>query len=59
MGGAKNAYRDAVLFNAAAALVVAERASDLKEGVGLAADSIDSGNAKAAVEALARVSSAA
>ncbi len=59
LGGAKNAYRDAVLFNAAAALVVAERASDLKEGVGIAAESIDSGKAKAAVEALARVTSAA
>jgi len=59
LDGAQNAYRDAVLFNAAAALVVAERASDLKEGVGLAAESIDSGKAKAAVGALARVTSAA
>ena len=58
LDGAKNAYRDAVLLNSAAALVVAEKASDLKEGVAMGADSIDSGAAKRAVEALARVTSA-
>lgn len=58
LAGAKNAYRDAVLLNAAAALVVAERAGDLKAGVEIAAESIDSGKAKNAVEALARVTSA-
>ncbi|WP_342075913.1 anthranilate phosphoribosyltransferase [Yoonia sp. SS1-5] len=53
--GQKNAYRDAVLLNAAAALVVAEAAQDLPQGVEIAIDSIDSGKAKAAVMALAKV----
>jgi len=57
--GAQGAYRDAVLFNAAAALVVAEKASSLTEGVDLARISIDSGAAKAKVEAVARITSAA
>ncbi len=52
--GAPSAYRDAVLLNAAAALVVAEAAADLKEGAALAAESVDSGAAKARLEALAR-----
>ena len=58
LDGAKSAYRDAVLLNAAAALVVADKAEDLKSGVELAAESIDSGAAQARIEALARVSSA-
>jgi anthranilate phosphoribosyltransferase len=52
--GVPSAYRDAVLLNAAAALVVAEKAADLKEGAALAAESVDSGAAKARLEALAR-----
>ena len=59
LDGAKSAYRDAVLLNAAAALVVADKAEDLKSGVELAAESIDSGAAQARIEALARVSPAA
>ncbi|GHE01306.1 anthranilate phosphoribosyltransferase [Defluviimonas sp. 20V17] len=58
LGGEKGAYRDAVLLNAAAALVVADRAADLKAGVEIAAESIDSGAAKAKVEALALVTQA-
>jgi anthranilate phosphoribosyltransferase len=42
--------RDVVLLNAAAALEVAGRASGLAEGVEVAARSIDSGNAAAALE---------
>ncbi|MCR9068880.1 MAG: anthranilate phosphoribosyltransferase [Rhodobacteraceae bacterium] len=57
--GAPGAYRDAVLLNAAAALVVAEQAGDLKAGVEMARESIDSGAARRAVEGLARVTSAA
>lgn len=56
--GASGAYRDAVLLNAAAALVVADKAADLKEGVDLARKSIDSGAAKAKLEALVEVSNA-
>ncbi|MCL3883453.1 anthranilate phosphoribosyltransferase [Marivita sp. GX14005] len=56
LDGAKGAYRDAVLLNAAAALIVADRADDLKTGAEMAAESIDSGAAKARVDALARIS---
>jgi anthranilate phosphoribosyltransferase len=59
LDGAKNAYRDAVLLNAASALLVAGKAADLKEGTAMAIESIDSGAAKRAIEALARVTSAA
>lgn len=54
--GEKGAYRDIVLINAAAALIVADKASDLKEGVALAAEAIDSGKALKVLEALVRVS---
>ncbi len=52
LDGASGAYRDIVLLNAAAVLVVAERASDLREGAGLAAQSIDSGAARTALDKL-------
>ena len=55
LDGATGAYRDAVLLNAAAALVVADRAATLKDGVALAAASIDSGAAKAKLAALVRL----
>jgi anthranilate phosphoribosyltransferase len=45
--GAPGAYRDTVLLNAAAALVVAGKAAGLLEGVRLAAASIDEGKARA------------
>jgi len=48
-GGPK---RDIVLMNAAAALVAAGKAKDFKEGVALAASSIDSGSARAKLEGL-------
>jgi anthranilate phosphoribosyltransferase len=44
--------RDIVLANSAAALVAAGRAADLLEGVRLAAESIDSGAARAKLDAL-------
>ncbi|PZQ51236.1 MAG: anthranilate phosphoribosyltransferase [Rhodovulum sulfidophilum] len=53
LDGEPSAYRDAVLLNAAAALVVAERAGDLVEGVDLARASIDSGAAREKAERLA------
>ncbi len=56
--GAKGAYRDTVLLNAAAALIVAGRAASLREGVGLAAASIDGGAALAALETLKRETAA-
>lgn len=53
-----SAYRDTVLLNAAAALIVADLAGDLREGVSIAAGSIASGAALAALESLRRVSAA-
>lgn len=50
--GERGAYRDIVLLNAAAALVVAERADDLAEGVDQAAQVIDDGRAEKALKAL-------
>ncbi|NUB43723.1 anthranilate phosphoribosyltransferase [Fertoebacter nigrum] len=55
LDGATGAYRDAVLLNAAAALIVADRVATLPEGVAMARASLDSGAAKAKVAALARI----
>lgn len=52
LAGAKNAYRDIVLFNSAASLIVADKVSNLKDGVELAAQSIDSGAASDTLEKL-------
>jgi anthranilate phosphoribosyltransferase len=52
LGGAKGAYRDIVLLNAGAALVVGGKAADLRDGVALAAASIDGGAARGALERL-------
>lgn len=56
LAGAKNAYRDVVLFNAAASLIVADKVTDLKEGVAMAAQSIDSGSAASTLNELVAVS---
>ena len=45
LSGVSGPRRDVVLLNAAAALVVAGRASDLRDGVRLAAAAIDDGRA--------------
>jgi len=50
--GARGPQRDIVLVNAAAALVAAGRTDDFREGMALAAAAIDSGAARAKVEAL-------
>lgn len=50
--GERGAYRDTVLMNAAAALMVADRAADLREGVARAAEAIDAGRAAAVLDAL-------
>jgi anthranilate phosphoribosyltransferase len=57
LSGAPGAYRDIVLLNAAAALVVSDRAADLAEGAALAAAAIDDGRAARALENLARITS--
>jgi anthranilate phosphoribosyltransferase len=52
--GAPGAYRDMVLLNAAASLIVAGRAADLREGVSLAEAALDRGAALDVMERLVR-----
>ncbi len=54
--GEHGPFRDIVLFNAAAALVIAGKAGDLKEAVSKAAQAIDSGEAKARLKKLVQIS---
>jgi len=56
LDGEHGAYRDIVLINAAAGLLVADRVSDLKAGVALAAGQIDSGAARATLDRLVAIS---
>jgi anthranilate phosphoribosyltransferase len=58
LAGARGPARDIVVLNAAAALAVADRAPTIAAGIAPAAESIDSGAAKAALEKLIRVSNA-
>ena len=55
LAGEKNAFRDIVVLNSAAAIMVAGKAHDLKKGAALAIAAIDSGKAKAALETLKRI----
>lgn len=48
--GARGAYRDTVMFNAAAALMVAGRTQDWSEGASMAAEAIDSGATRTLLE---------
>jgi anthranilate phosphoribosyltransferase len=57
--GASGAYRDAVLMNAGAGLVVSGLAATLSDGVAMAADAIDSGRARAALRKLVALSNEA
>ncbi|MFI4949016.1 MAG: anthranilate phosphoribosyltransferase, partial [Alphaproteobacteria bacterium] len=52
LAGEKGPLRDIVLLNTAAALIVAGRAANLREGVAIAADTIDSGKAAQVLERL-------
>lgn len=52
LAGAKGAYRDVVLLNAAAAFLVADQVETLREGVARAVGAIDSGAAAQALERL-------
>jgi len=56
LSGKPGACRDVVLMNAAVAIVAGEKAADIKEGVGLAADCIDSGAAVKKLQALIEMS---
>jgi len=57
--GERGAYRDIVLINSAGALAAAGKAADLRAGVALAAETIDSGAARQKLEKLVSVSKAA
>ncbi|HQT65487.1 MAG: anthranilate phosphoribosyltransferase [Acidocella sp. 20-57-95] len=52
LDGAPGAYRDTILFNTAAALIIAGKAGTLAEGISIAATAIDTGRAKAVLGAL-------
>jgi anthranilate phosphoribosyltransferase len=56
LAGETGAYRDIVILNAAAALVISGLAENLKDGAAQAARSIDSGAARDALETMARIS---
>ena len=56
--GKPSPFRDVAILNAAAALIVAGKAKDLKEGTALAAKSIDSGEAEGRLDRLIAVSCA-
>lgn len=56
ISGAEGAYRRATIYNAAAGLVVAGKASDLKAGAAMATEAIDSGNAYTVLKKLVDIS---
>jgi len=56
--GKKSPFRDVALLNAAAAIVVAGKAKDLKEGLTVAAKSLDSAEAEGRLDRLIQVSNA-
>ncbi len=56
LDGAAGPYRDIVLLNSAAALIVANKARHLQEGISLAAQSIDTGAARERLDLLVRTS---
>jgi anthranilate phosphoribosyltransferase len=58
LAGQRGPARDIVLFNAAAVLLIADRASDLREGVALAAAALDTGSAARVLDRLAGASHA-
>ncbi|MCD2177098.1 anthranilate phosphoribosyltransferase [Rhizobium sp. C1] len=59
LAGEKNAYRDIALANAAASLVVAGAAEDIKSGMTIAIESLESGATAGALEKLVDVSNSA
>ncbi|MGO4571715.1 anthranilate phosphoribosyltransferase [Microvirga sp. 2TAF3] len=56
--GARIPYRDVALLNAAASLVIADEAANLREGIDRASRALDSGAAKATLERLIEASNA-
>jgi len=56
--GAKDGYRDAVLLNAAAGLLVAGKVDTLRDGAAMAAESIDNGAARRVLDTMVRITGA-
>ncbi|MFQ5775047.1 MAG: anthranilate phosphoribosyltransferase [Kiloniellaceae bacterium] len=54
--GEHGPFRDIVLYSSAAALIVAGKAADLKEGVAVAAEAVDSGRARQTLARLIAIS---
>jgi anthranilate phosphoribosyltransferase len=59
LNGARNPYRDIAVLNAAATLVIAEKAGDLKKAAALAVEAIDSGRAAGVLAKLIKASQGA
>ena len=55
LGGEAGAFRDIVLYNTAAALLIADRVDSLEAGAAMAMDAIDTGNAKLHLEKLVAI----
>jgi len=55
LAGRRDAFRDIVVLNSAAALMVAGKARDLRQGAEMATAAIDGGKAKKALETLVRI----
>ena len=55
LAGETGPYRDIVVLNSAAALLVAGKAADLRQGAAMAADAIDGGGARRVLDALIRI----
>lgn len=58
LDGAKGPYRDVVLLNTAAALLVSDKVETLRDGVDMAASAIDDGRAQQALERLVEATNA-
>jgi len=59
LAGEAGPYRDIVVFNAAASLVVAGKAADVGEGVAMATAAIDGGKAQTVLDKLVEISNSA
>ena len=57
--GEAGAFRDAALYNAAAALLIAERTENLCDGVAIAAEAIDAGRAQICLDRLVEITNRA
>ena len=53
--GERNAYRDIVVLNSAACLIIAGKAKNLTEGASIASNMIDNGKAMEKLEALKEI----